>query len=412
MKKKICIFVADSNGCYPVPASKGGAVSTLVELLVGGNDIKHLVDMTVVSYFDEKAFELSKKYPNVHFVWIKTPMFIKILDKVLFTMVSKSTYLKATSFKSLLALGYYTLKSSRFIKQNKFDGVVLEHNIPMAWMIKWSGYKGKYLHHLHNLPRTNAKCMETLNKCDKFLCISQYMMDNIMSEVCPIGPISKERCQILFNCVDTTLFKPINKGELTIRKEDFGIASESYVLIFAGRITWEKGIDKILEAFDYIRHDHVELIIVGDMTIALQEQSPYTNKLNHMANKYQGKIHFTGYMPHDKLPELYNLADIAVLPSMWEEPAGLTMVEAMACGTPVITTESGGIPEYVGDAGVVLKRDKYLPQNIAMNIDSLLDDSELYQTLRNKGIARVRDNFNSVNYIDKFCDTMIFFENK
>ena len=66
MKKNIALFVADSNGCYPVPASKGGAVSTLVELLVEGNNRNQLVDMTLVSYFDKKAFELSKRYPNVH----------------------------------------------------------------------------------------------------------------------------------------------------------------------------------------------------------------------------------------------------------------------------------------------------------------------------------------------------------
>lgn len=54
MMKSIALFVADSNGCYPVPASKGGAVSTLVELLVEGNNRKQLVDMTLVSYFDKK----------------------------------------------------------------------------------------------------------------------------------------------------------------------------------------------------------------------------------------------------------------------------------------------------------------------------------------------------------------------
>ena len=161
---RVVIFVADSNGCYPVPASKGGAVSTLVELLVEGNNRKRLVDMTLVSYFDKKAFELSKKYPNVHLVWIKVPWIVKLMDKILFSMVSKFTNLKATSFKSLVSLLYYTFKSSRIIKKLNFDAVVLEHNIPQVWMIKWSGYNGKYFHHLHNLPRTNAKCMDALNK--------------------------------------------------------------------------------------------------------------------------------------------------------------------------------------------------------------------------------------------------------
>lgn len=404
--KKVVIFVADSNGCYPVPASKGGAVSTLVELLVEGNNKKRLVDMTLVSYFDNKAFELSEKYPNIHFVWIKVPWIVKLMDKMLFTIVSKLTNLKATSFKSLLSLVYYTFKSSRLIKKLNFDTVVLEHNIPQVWMIKWSGYNGKYYHHLHNLPRTNAKCRDALNKCTKFLCISQYMVNNIMDAGCPIGPVSIERAKILFNCVDTTKFRPIEKENLNVNKVGYGIDADSRVLLFAGRITWEKGIDKVLEAFDYIKHDHVELLVIGDMAMALQEKSPYADKLIKLGKKYQGKIHFTGYVEHDKLPELYNLADIAVLPSMWEEPAGLTMVEAMACGTPVITTKSGGIPEYVADAGIVLERNENLSREIASSIDLLLEDRDLYQTLRNKGIERVRKNFDSSDYIDKFCEAI------
>lgn len=404
--KKVVIFVADSNGCYPVPASKGGAVSTLVELLVEGNNKKRLVDMTLVSYFDNKAFELSEKYPNIHFVWIKVPWIVKLMDKMLFTIVSKLTNLKATSFKSLLSLVYYTFKSSRLIKKLNFDTVVLEHNIPQVWMIKWSGYNGKYYHHLHNLPRTNAKCRDALNKCTKFLCISQYMVNNIMDAGCPIGPVSIERAKILFNCVDTTKFRPIEKENLNVNKVGYGIDADSRVLLFAGRITWEKGIDKVLEAFDYIKHDHVELLVIGDMAMALQEKSPYADKLIKLGKKYQGKIHFTGYVEHDKLPELYNLADIAVLPSMWEEPAGLTMVEAMACGTPVITTKSGGIPEYVADAGIVLERNENLSREIASSIDLLLEDRDRYQTLRNKGIERVRKNFDSSDYIDKFCEAI------
>ena len=372
--KKIVIFVADSNGCYPVPASKGGAVSTLVELLVEGNNKKQLVDMTLVSYFDNKAFELSKKYPNIHFVWIKVPWIVKLIDKILFSMVSKFTNLKATSFKSLVSLLYYTFKSSRIIKKLNFDAVVLEHNIPQVWMIKWSGYNGKYFHHLHNLPRTNAKCMDALNKCTKFLCISQYMVNDIMSEDSPIGPVSLVRTKILFNCIDTSLFRPIERENLKVNKADYGIDVDSRVLLFAGRITWEKGIDKVLEAFDYIKHNHVELLVVGDMAMALLEKSPYADKLIKLGEKYQGRIHFTGYVEHDKLPELYNLADISVLPSMWEEPAGLTMVEAMACGTPVVTNKIPTNAYIIEECGLGIVKDDWTDEDLI----EIINNTEAY----------------------------------
>lgn len=396
------IFIADSNGCYPVPASKGGAVSTLVELLVAGNNIKKLVDMTVVSYYDEKAFELSKKYNNVKFIWIKVPKLIKILDNGLFWSVSTFTHFKAASFKSLFSLLYYSLKSSLIIRKNRCATVILEHNIPMVWMIRWSGYSGKYFHHLHNIPRTSAKCRKGLDKCSGFLCISRYMADDIMSENSPIGPVEKSRVKLLFNCIDTALFKPIPNNLLSLRKEDFGISDNSKVIIFAGRITWEKGVDKILEALDYI-NDYVELLIVGAFMLD-ESKDPYFIQIKQLSEKHKERIHYTGYIAHDKLPDLYNLADIAVLPSMWEEPAGLTMLESMACGTPVITTHSGGIPEYVGDAAIVLQRDDCLPHEIARNVDLLLSDNDMYDSYSQRGIERIKRMFSSDDYIDKFCN--------
>lgn len=402
MEKEICLFIADSNGCYPVPASKGGAVSTLVELLISGNDKKKLAEFTVVSYYEKNAYELSKKYSNVNFVWIKIPWLIKMLDAGLFWAVSTFTNIKASSFKSLWALLFYTLKSSFILRKKKFDTIVLEHNIPMVWMIQWSGFKGKYFHHLHNLPRTNAKCRKGLEKCVGFICISRFMADDIMSVNSPIGPVEHGKVKLLFNCIDTKLFKPIPKSKLSFRKSDFGILKDSRVLIFAGRITWEKGIDKILEAFDFIQNENVELLVVGNIAHEEEKKEPYIKRLMQLSQKYKNKIHFTGYVEHNKLPELYNLADIAVLPSMWEEPAGLTMLEAMACGVPVITTRSGGIPEYVGDAAIVLERNGGLPQNIANCIDSLLSDKYMYRMYSQKGVGRINSMFSSEQYIDKF----------
>ena len=64
------------------------------------------------------------------------------------------------------------------------------------------------------------------------------------------------------------------------------------------------------------------------------------------------------------MPSIYQLGNIAVLPSMWEEPAGMTMVEAVVSGLPLITTNSGGIPEYISDdVAVLLDRDENLVDN-------------------------------------------------
>lgn len=397
--KKICVFIADSNGCYPVPASKGGAVSTLVELLVAGNEEKRLMDMTVVSYYDNQAVKLSKKYPSIKFIWIKTPWVLRLMDRMIYVGVSKLKNIHATSFLSFMALIHYTLKSSMILRNESFDIALLEHNIPMIWMIKWSGFKGKYLHHLHNIPRTNAKCKWGINRCDGFICISKFMADEIMSRYNPIGPVPAKKIHLLYNTIDTNLFKPIQHIDTASLRKELGLLPDSKILIFTGRLTMEKGIDKLLEALDALQSVNIEVLIVGSLSFKVKNTDYYLSKLQVMAKKHQGIVHFTGYIGHEDLPKLYNLAEVAVLPSVWEEPAGLTMLEAMACGTPVITTKSGGIPEYVNECAIVLERNENLPQNIAKAIDFLLSNKQAYDNLRDRGIKRIQQKFNSSNYI-------------
>lgn len=70
--------------------------------------------------------------------------------------------------------------------------------------------------------------------------------------------------------------------------------------------------------------------------------------IRRLAESMKDRILFTGYINNEELPYMYNLANVAVLLSIWDEPAGLTMIEALSCGIPFISTYSGGIPEYIG----------------------------------------------------------------
>ena len=77
---KVLILTADSNGGYPVPASKGSAVSTLMEQLAEGNNAQRLCDMEIMSFYDEKAFEMAKQYPHITFLWVKPTALHRLLD--------------------------------------------------------------------------------------------------------------------------------------------------------------------------------------------------------------------------------------------------------------------------------------------------------------------------------------------
>ena len=87
------------------------------------------------------------------------------------------------------------------------------------------------------------------------------------------------------------------------------------------------------------------------------------------------RVVFTGYVDYSIISQYYSIADVMVMPSIWDDPAPITILEAMACGKALITTDSGGIPEYVGnDNCIIVKRNNKIVDKIAENLDKLLDN--------------------------------------
>ena len=97
------------------------------------------------------------------------------------------------------------------------------------------------------------------------------------------------------------------------------------------------------------------------------------------------------------------MADLAALPSMWEEPAGLTILEALASGLPVITTNAGGIPEFMKkEYGFMLDRDEYLIDNIAEKIEVIAEDLLAWKKKGEKAAQYIVDNYSEEKYFDNF----------
>src|SRR5699024_4458158 len=129
------------------------------------------------------------------------------------------------------------------------------------------------------------------------------------------------------------------------------------------------------------------------------EKDAYFSKLVYNFEKLKDKIIFTGYVSHSQLPLFYNAADLVILPSLWNEPAVLTMVECLSCGTQLITTDCGGIPVYVNDKDIILKKDRDHVEKIAEISDSLLE-----KTYENKmsNFEYVQKYFSPHNYLKNF----------
>lgn len=396
---KIAIMQADSNGGYPIPASKGGAVSTLVEHLIEDNSCSKCADLTIVSYYDEEAERISEKYNNVKFVWVKIPKIIKLLDQICFeTFRICFKKKKLVSYKSLFSLLWYIRFGTKFLKKNLFDKLILENNIPLAIMIKKSNYKGEFYYHFHNVPRVHMGCRDVFNKCSGFLCVSNYVANQIKSEDSAIGKIAEEKIHVLYNCIDTNKFRAKFEEHVVIRNK-YGLKNDDKVIVFVGRLSEEKGIDRIIEALKLIEDTSIKLLIVGSYMYNSNTKDPYSLYLHKIAKSLEDRIVFTGYIQQEELAEIYSASDIAVLPSMWDEPAGLTMIEALACEIPVITTESGGIPEYVNGNAIVLKRDANLVDEIKNSILNTLEKNIDVQNGRKK----IEKEFSVKGYMSRCC---------
>jgi glycosyltransferase involved in cell wall biosynthesis len=126
-----------------------------------------------------------------------------------------------------------------------------------------------------------------------------------------------------------------------------GLAPEDYVVIFAGRISPEKGIDILIRALRVLveRHSNCRLIVLGSPSAGADpaEASRYTNRLHVLAEHLP-----IFWIPRqsDVVPFL-QASDVAVVPSLWAEPLSRSILEALACGIPVIASRVGGSPEIL-----------------------------------------------------------------
>jgi len=142
--------------------------------------------------------------------------------------------------------------------------------------------------------------------------------------------------------VDTDRFYP--------RKESHEAVSPNKTsFLFVGRLASRKGVSRVIKALTMFRGEKVELLVAGS--------GRHKERLKRLAG-IQGvsnRVRFLGYVPDDELPQLYSSADVFVFPSRYEG-FGLVFLEAMACGTPVIGTPVGGVPDVIenGETGFVI----------------------------------------------------------
>jgi glycosyltransferase involved in cell wall biosynthesis len=198
--------------------------------------------------------------------------------------------------------------------------------------------------------------------------------------------VSADRTRVVYNGIDTEIYD----GD-----KDAGQGRDGLIMV-ANTDDRKKGVLYLLQALQLLKNDGAKLTIVDDAarhSSYIEDVGPlpsYGSKLVSKLN-LDGMVRFTGRLTRDQLAQQYAAARIAVVPSLYEG-FGLPAAEAMACGTPVIATTGGALPEVVGDAGILVP-----PANadaLAAAIKQLLNDQPAQQRMSEAGKKRVKEQFN------------------
>jgi len=198
--------------------------------------------------------------------------------------------------------------------------------------------------------------------------LSVFIDANVCSSYFGMRRFRLWRKQLILYGINTSLFRPhatTDNGRLAR-------------VVFVGRLIPEKGCRVLIDALRLC----VERGLPFDLDIA--GYGPELSNLLALAGSYdlQGLVHFRGIAEGPALVEIMQKADVAVVPSIWDEPFGLVAIEAFSCGLPVIAADVGGLGQVVSQAGLTFQRGD--AKELATHLERLLTDHPLRQRLGRK----------------------------
>ncbi len=213
---------------------------------------------------------------------------------------------------------------------------------------------------------------------DRIIAVSEHTKRDIVDHL----RVPDKNVVVIYNGLSEA-FRPADDesaGELRAR---FGVTGT--LIVAAGRADPYKNLLGLVRAVEHLvgagRSD-VTCLLIGEPDDRYPEVARYVE--SHGLARH---VRFTGYLEHDNLVRAYQQADLVVHPSLYEG-FGFPPLEAMACGTPVVSSDRTSLPEVLGDAAVLV--DPGQPDALANAIVHVLDDEELRAVLRQKGLERAR----------------------
>ncbi|QTH60685.1 glycogen synthase [Corynebacterium hindlerae] len=231
---------------------------------------------------------------------------------------------------------------------------------------------------------------------DAVIAVSARMKDAILDAYPRIEP---DKVRIVLNGIDTQLWQPrptFEENPQSVLKE-LGVDPERPIVAFVGRITRQKGVGHLVKAaklFD----DGVQLVLCAGAPDTPEIAAETKALVEELQAQRDGIFWVQEFLPKDKIQEILTAADTFVCPSIYE-PLGIVNLEAMACGTAVVASDVGGIPEVVvdGTTGTLVHYDESDPdgfeRGIAEAVNKMVADRDNAQKMGQAGRERAVNDF-------------------
>lgn len=389
---KIAIF---SPNVLPVPAVDGGAVEELTTYIIEENERKHVYDIDLYTIDnDDELSNFNYNYTNIIKVRYKEnklkKKLINQLDRILIRMPNGRT------------ISDFSEQLTRNFKKNYYDAVVVEDNRQVFNSIIRKIKSEKIFFHIHddfNHPSEGLNKIQLLlhpndynlirgiiGSADKIITVSHFLEDEF-------NRFGARNTVTLYNCILKDKLVPLSLENQDLVKKKYDISKEDIVFTFLGRFTSEKGLDKLLSALNLLKnYKNLKCLIVGKNWLHSNTENDYTSKLRKivslMPDSLKSRIVFTGYIDHEKINEIYSISDCVVIPSQCAEAFGIVALEAMSMGVPVIASKTGGLPEVLGNAGLLINPGTNFVRELADTMKQVYLSQKLRQKLSKSGKRR------------------------
>ncbi len=318
----------------------------------------------------------SKEISLIHYKKIEDPVYTRTNDIIIPKMPLKLTNIigmpkaiKSANIDILHVPAHFHTQIAPFFLNRNIKKILTIHDlIPLL-------FPKTYSRDTSFLWNSSLKLIK--NRIDHVIAVSQKTKDDCIKYF----DIPDEKVTIIPNAVNAR-YKPIKNIEEVKNNLKMSYKLTDPFILFTGRIEARKNVPVLIKALYKLKKMGLKhkLVVVGGRGWKYEETIGEIERLN-----LQESVIFPGYVPDEDLVKLYNAADLFVYPSLYEG-FGLPPLEAMACGTPVITSNTSSLPEVVGNAGIMVNPKDV--NGLAESMHRVLTDNVLKEDLSKKSLER------------------------